>query len=174
MRFWTDQWCGDLPLHLSFPVVYGIAINREASVASSLERMGTKARRSWKVLLLRNPNDWESGDVDDFLHTLGANLPLSEQRDRMIWKLSKKGEFDVRSFYDKLQCPLPIIFPWKGVWKVKALAYVSFFVWSAVWEKILTGDILRCRGFDFVDWCILCRSNGESANHLLLHCGKTF
>lgn len=102
VRFWTDQWCGDLPLHLSFPIVYGIAINREASVASSLERMGTKARRSWKVLLLRNPNDWESGDVDDFLHTLGANLPLSEQRDRMIWKLSKKGEFDVRSFYDKL------------------------------------------------------------------------
>ena len=36
---------------------YGIAINREASVASSLERMGTEARRSWKVLLLRNPNE---------------------------------------------------------------------------------------------------------------------
>ena len=82
--------------------MYGIAINREASVASSLERMGAEARRSWKVLLLRNPNDWESGDVDDFLHILGANLPLFEQRDRMIWKLSKKGEFDVRSFYDKL------------------------------------------------------------------------
>ena len=93
VRFWTDQWCGDLHLHLSFPVVYGIAINREASVASSLERMGTEARRSWKVPLLRNPNDWESGDVDDFLHILGDNLPPSEQRDRMIWKLSKKGEF---------------------------------------------------------------------------------
>ena len=49
-------------------VTHGIAINREASVASSLERMGTEARRSWKMLLLRNPNDWESGDVDDFLH----------------------------------------------------------------------------------------------------------
>ena len=151
VRFWTDQWCGDLPLHLSFPVVYGIAINREAYVASSLERMGTEARRSWKVLLLRNLNDWESGDVDDFLLTLGANLPLFEQRDHMIWKLSKKGEFDVRSFYDKLRCPLPIVFSWKGVWKVKVPTYVSFFVWSAAWEKILTGDILWCRGFDFVD-----------------------
>ena len=49
-----------------------------------------------------------------------------------------------------------------------------FFVWSAAWEKLLTGDILWCRGFDFVDWCILCQSNGESANHLLLHCGKAF
>ena len=52
------------------------------------------------------------------------------------------------------------------------LRCISFFVWSAAWEKILTGDILRCRGFDFVDWCILCRSNGETTNHLLLHCGK--
>ena len=57
VKFWTDQWCGDFLLHLSFPVVYGIAINREASVASSLERLGIDVRRSWKVLLLRNPND---------------------------------------------------------------------------------------------------------------------
>ena len=102
VKFWTDQWCGNLPLHLSFLVVYGIAINKEASVASSLERLGTEAWRSWKVFLLGNPNDWETGVVDDFLHTLGYNLPLSEQRDRMIWKLSKKGDFDVRSFYDKV------------------------------------------------------------------------
>ena len=105
---------------------------------------------------------------------LGSNLPHSELGDRMIWKLSKKGDFDVRSFYDKLQSPLPIIFPWKGIWKVKAPTHVSFFVWSTAWEKILTGDILRCRGFVFIDWCIMCRCNGETANHLLLHCGKAY
>ena len=77
--------------------MYGIAINREASVASALERLGTEAQRSWKDLLLRNPNDWKMGVVDEFLHTLGSNLPHSEQRDRMIWKLSKKGDFDVCS-----------------------------------------------------------------------------
>ena len=155
VKFWTDKWCGDLPLHLTFPVVYEIATNREASVASSLERLGTEARRSWKVLLLRDPNDWETGVVDEFLHTLGSNLPQSEQGDRMIWKLSKKGDFDIRSFYDKLRSPLPIIFPWKGIWKDKAPTHVSFFVWTATWEKIFTGDTLRCRGFDFVDWCIV-------------------
>ena len=110
----------------------------------------------------------------DFLHTLGSNLPHSEHGDRMIWKLSKKGDFNVRSFYDKLRGPLPIIFPWKGIWKVKVPTHVSFFVWSATWEKILTGDNLRCRGFDFVNWCIMCRCNGETVNHLLLYCGKAF
>uniref|UniRef100_A0A7N2N1T7 CBF1-interacting co-repressor CIR N-terminal domain-containing protein n=1 Tax=Quercus lobata TaxID=97700 RepID=A0A7N2N1T7_QUELO len=154
--------------------VYGIATNREAFVASSLERLGTEAQRSWKVLLLRNPNDWETGVVDEFLQTLGSNLPHSEQGDRMIWKLSKKGGFDIRSFYDKLRSSLPIIFPWKGIWKAKASTHASFFVWTATWEKILTGDILRCRGFDFVDWCILCRCNGEMVNHLLLHCEKAY
>ena len=46
VKFWIDRWCRDLPLHLSFLVVYGIATNREASVASSLERLGIEARRS--------------------------------------------------------------------------------------------------------------------------------
>ena len=52
--------------------------------------------------------------------------------------------------------------------------HVSFFVWTATQEKILTGDILRCRGFDFVDQCIMCRCNGEMVNHLLLHCEKAY
>uniref|UniRef100_A0A7N2MU62 Reverse transcriptase zinc-binding domain-containing protein n=1 Tax=Quercus lobata TaxID=97700 RepID=A0A7N2MU62_QUELO len=60
------------------------------------------------------------------------------------------------------------------VWKVKAPRRVSFFVWTAIWDRILTGDNLRGRGMDFVDRCILCRSNGETVDHLLLHCGKVY
>ena len=46
VKFWTDQWCEDSPLQLTFPSVYGIASNKEASVASSLERLGIEDRRS--------------------------------------------------------------------------------------------------------------------------------
>ena len=115
VKFWIDWWCGDLPLHLSFLVMYGIATNREAFVTSSLEQLGFEARRSWNVRLLRDPNDWEVGEVDEFLRTLGSNLPRSELGDRMRWKMLKKGDFDIRSFYNKFRCPLPIIFPWKGI-----------------------------------------------------------
>ena len=38
VKLWTDQWCGDSPLQLTFPSVYGIASNKKASVVSSLER----------------------------------------------------------------------------------------------------------------------------------------
>ena len=69
---------------------------------------------------------------------------------------------------------MPIIFPWKSVWKVKAPRRVSFFVWTIVWDKILTCDNLRGRGMDSVDWCIMCCCNGETVDHLLLHCGKAY
>ena len=79
----TDQWCRDSPLKLTYPVVYGIASNKGASVASSLEWLGIEERRSWDVRFIRRPNDWEMGDVDAFLRTLGSNLLLTENGDDM-------------------------------------------------------------------------------------------
>ena len=80
--------------------------------------------------------------MDEFLRTLGSNLPQTENGDRMKWKLMKNGDFDIHSFYNKLRGLLPIIFPWKGIWKVKTPQRDSFFVWTATWDKILTSDNL--------------------------------
>ena len=95
--------------------MYGIATNREASVASSLEQLGIEEWRSWNVHLIQEPNDWVMGVGDEFLHTWGFNLPPTENGDHMRWKLTKNGDFDIRSFYNKLRGPLPIIFPWKSI-----------------------------------------------------------
>ena len=51
-----------------------------------------------------------------------------------------------------------------------ACGCVSFFVWSAVWGNIITGDNLRGRGFSIVDWCCMCWWSGEDVYHLLIHC----
>ena len=59
VKLWTDQWCGDSPLHLTFPNVYGIASNKGASVASSLEQLGIEERRSWDVILLEDQMIWK-------------------------------------------------------------------------------------------------------------------
>ena len=112
--------------------------------------------------------------MDEFLRTLGSNLPQTENEDRKRWKLTKKGDFDIRSFYNKLRGLLPIIVPWKGFWKVKAPRRISFFVWISTWDKILTCNNLQGRGLDFVDWCIMCRCNGETIDHLLLRCEKAY
>ena len=46
VKLWTDQWCEGSPLQLTFQSVYGIASNKEASVASTFERLGIEERRS--------------------------------------------------------------------------------------------------------------------------------
>ena len=172
VKFWTNSWYGDLPLHLAFPILYSFAANKEASIGSSLLCQGAENRRTWDVRFIRGPNDWEADVVNDFFHLLASNSPLATNGDRMRWKLTKNGDFTIQSYYHKLHGSFPFTFPWKGIWKVKAPRHVSFFVWTATWDRILTGDKLRLKGFDFIDWCIMCRCCGETVDHLLLHCGK--
>ena len=117
-------------------------------------------------------NDWELDLVVNFLHILESNIPSTENGDCMKWKLKKNGDFDICLLYIELQGPLSIVFSWKGVWKVKAPHWVPFFVWAAAWDKIVTGDNLKIRGFAFVDWCVMCNCCEEIVDHLLLHCEK--
>ena len=174
VKFWTDRWCGDLSLQLAFPILYNFAANREASVESSLICQGAGDGRTWDVCFNRGPNDWEADVVVDFFRFLATNLPSGTDGDRLRWKLTKNGDFTIRSYYHKLHGSTSVVFPWKGIWKIKAPRCVSFFVWTTAWDRILTGDNLRLRGFDFVDWCIMCRCCGETVDSLLLHCEKAY
>ena len=51
------------------------------------------------------------------------------------------GEFEVKSFYRLLSNGGSKSFTWKFIWKVRIL-----------------------------DWCFMCKRNGESVDHLFLHC----
>ena len=86
--------------------------------------------------------------------------------------MKPNGNFDIRTFYNNLRGSPSVVLPWKGIWRAKASRHVSFFVWSIAWNSI-TGDNLRLRGFDLVDWSIMCHSYGETVDHLLLHCEKS-
>jgi hypothetical protein len=83
---------------------------------------------------------------------------------------SHKGKFDVRSFYKTLACKEAIHFPWKSIWRTKVPLKVAFFAWTAAQGKILTLDNLRKKRVIVIDRCCMCKMNGESVDHLLLHC----
>ena len=110
VKFWTDRWCGDCPLHLAFLVLYNIATNKAASTDFSLLWNGMGDRKSWDVRFIRSPNDWE---VDDFFQFLASKLPLADDGNRMSWQLTKNGDFNIRSFYHKLRGSSFIVFPRK-------------------------------------------------------------
>jgi len=75
--------------------------------------------------------------------------------------------FDVRSFYYILIPHDSPPFPWRCIWRSKALLRVAFFARSAVVGKILTLDNLRKWHLIVVDWCCLCKKNGETVDY---HC----
>ena len=60
--------------------------------------------------------------------------------------------------------------PWKSIWKQKILSRVAFFVWIAALGKCLTIDNLRKKKVWILDWCYMCKCNGESVDHLFLYC----
>ena len=88
----------------------------------------------------------------------------------MLEKGYPKKSFAVKSYYCRLGSSPNRSFLWKSIWKVKVPPRVAFFSWTSVLGKILTIDALRKRGLIIADWCCMCKHNGESVDHLLLHC----
>ena len=58
--------------------------------------------------------------------------------------------------------------------RVKTPHHVSYFVSTVARGKFLTTEPLGRRGFAIMDWRCLCKCDGESVDHLLLHCGEVF
>ena len=90
--------------------------------------------------------------------------------DRVCWYGSQEKGFQVKSFYNAMLPQTAAVGPWKNIWKPKVPTRVAFFVWTAALDRILTTDNLRRHQVIIMDWCCMCKNNGESSSHLLLHC----
>jgi hypothetical protein len=99
----------------------------------------------WNVVFTRYAQDWEVGMVLSFYEKLYSTRIRYGEVDRLVWNLSKRRSFKVKTFYRALACQEAFSFPWKGIWSVKALKRVAFFVWTAALRKILIHDNLRRR-----------------------------
>jgi hypothetical protein len=82
----------------------------------------------------------------------------------------EKEIIEVKSYYKVLSIPIQSSFPWKSIWKVKVPLRVAFFVWTATLGKNLTLYNLRKRNIIVMEWCYMCKTSGESIDHLFLHC----
>jgi hypothetical protein len=80
----------------------------------------------------------------------------------------------LRKSFRSLACSDSSGFPWKSVWQTQAPSKATFLVCSEALGKILTVDNLRKRHVIIVDRCCLCKRDGESVGHLLLHCDVAY
>jgi len=168
VRFWHDLWCGDRPLKLYYPVLFSLAHFQDAWVVDNLSVVDGVAH--WSVVFTRYAQDWEVEMVLSFYEHLYSNRIQHGEVDRLVWNLSKRESFEVKTFYRALASQEAVSFPWKSIWRVKAPKRVSFFVWITAFGKILTHDNLRRSHIVVVEWRCMCKKNEESIDNLLLHC----
>jgi hypothetical protein len=156
------------PLNEAFPGLYDIACDKNSFAATHL--ILESGSFQWDVRFIRAAHDWVVDDLTSFFTLLYYISLDRDGEDKLWWSPSRKGKFDVRSFYKSLAFKEKSHFPWKSIWHTKVPLKVAFFTWAAALGNILTLDNIRKRHvIVIVRWC-MCKKNGESVDHLLLHC----
>ncbi|KAF5193679.1 hypothetical protein FRX31_016736 [Thalictrum thalictroides] len=86
IKFWRDNWAGDLALETQFPLIFRLAVDKEVRVCDV--RMSDADSVSWNVMLRRNKYDWEEQQMSD-LAALLDQFVAEEGDDLWVWKWSK-------------------------------------------------------------------------------------
>ena len=171
--FWHDKWIGDNTLKDLYPELYVCLAAKDACISEVLWILEGGTIRVWDLRFYRAFEDWELAASYSLLQFIQTSIPWGDRRDTLWWRLKGDGKFDTRSYYQAIQGTLNFLFPWKGVQKPKIPKQVAFFLWTAAHDRILTLDNLMLRGRPLVNWCCMCYCDGESVDHLLLHCPVT-
>lgn len=83
IKFWHDNWCGDVSLKIKFPNIFTITHNKDLLVADAFYSAGNCV-----VAVDRNLNDWELSEYVCFLQLM-TGVNLLDKSDTLIWKLKK-------------------------------------------------------------------------------------
>ena len=108
--------------------------------------------------------------MSSFLDTTYGSSVRGFGEDKIGQKLDRDKGFMVKDYYSILVGSNYYCFPWKSIWKQKIPSRVAFFVWAVALGKCLTIDNSQKRKVWILDWCYMCKCNGESVDHLFLHC----
>jgi hypothetical protein len=159
-RFWEDHWLRDQPLSETFPNLYLVSLDQNITV-KEVSLMGVRGLRFRRAHVGVRREQWMG------LCNLCANIVLSNEPDRLSWKLTGTGVFTVKSMYQALQNYGVV--PYKFMWKIKIPMRVKTFLWLILKKSILTRDVLLHRGGSCPKNCLFCGSN-ETIDHLFFAC----
>ncbi|RVW93221.1 hypothetical protein CK203_022361 [Vitis vinifera] len=122
----------------------------------------------WSPRFSRHLHDWGMGEVESLLWKLQPLAVRRDAEDILSWQESRNGFFLFIPFIVPTQGLLVILSHGALFGGLGTPMRVSLFAWEASWNRILTCDQLKRRGWNLPNRCYLCKQEEETNDHLFL------
>ena len=98
--------------------------------------------------------------------------------DTRIWLPDSSNLFSSKSAFNKLRKTpnMNVFSPFKLIWKCNIPHKIKVFAWLVALGRVNTCDMLQKRRSYCAfspSWCVLCKREGETGDHLFIHCRFT-
>lgn len=178
-RIGLDPWAGSGGRHIPPRELVEYLTAREIKVISQItdREQSDIFHQVWKSAQQLNlPRRWHPAwrAYIEALHE--SHIRISEGQDELIWNSAESGHYSPKAGYLQLishKRPDTIASWWQKIWKLDASPRSKLFTWCILWDRIPTGDHLMRRAQYGPTWCILCREDSESTEHIFLRCRAT-
>lgn len=110
------------------------------------------------------------------LNALIIKITLSDKKDELVWDRCDGKPSAANCYTEILHFRLKYFskgvefFYWKKVWLKGVPSKVSYCLWTAARNRILTHNNLQRRGFAVVSQCVLCGCAYEDTEHIFGGC----
>eukprot|EP00253_Pinus_taeda_P024006 PITA_24006 len=133
------------------------------------------ARLSYhKYIWPQNILDW---DWKDYCAALSeSHIIIRDGTDELVWSQADNGIYSPKVSYIALsEHKKPDHIPsWShDIWKLTAPPRAKLFFWCVLRDRIPTGDHLMRRSIHGPSWCVMCKAESESTEHLFLRCSTS-
>jgi hypothetical protein len=110
--------------------------------------------------------------IEEFMEVfeLMHGVILTEEEDRVIWKLSTAGVYSTKSAYLSFFLGRTRALAAKELWLASAPLRHKIHMWFALKNRLWTADRLEKRGMDHPSVCTLCCQEPETCNHIAFQC----
>ena len=161
LDFWNDTWTSHGPLR---KIIQG-PLSREANNTKIKDVVDFSGRWDWSSIQMTFPEEV-------YRDIKAISVPLFVRlEDRLSWKYSAKGDFELKSAYRLVTDPLrDASFNGKWIWKLKTLLKIQMFVWKCMHHSIGVMHCLVARGLQVDAYCPRCHVKEESILHMLRDC----
>jgi hypothetical protein len=102
-----------------------------------------------------------------------AQVQQTEMPDKISWKFNANGSFSTSLAYRVQFIGSYTDREWSKLWKAKVENKCKFQSWILLQNKLWTTDRINRHGGQINAICQLCRTQPESALHMLAHCSYT-